>query len=73
MLAATSTHYPSIPISFNSFVTLGDEIAESLWLTDSYKTPAAGTFETDTGEPEMLHWEYDDERERMYVTMPDDQ
>jgi hypothetical protein len=52
---------------------LGDEIAESLWLTDYYITPVAGTLETDTGEPEMLHWEYDDERGRMYVTMPDDQ
>ena len=68
-------HYitTSIPISLNSFVTLGDEIAESPWLTDYYITPAAGTLETDTGEPEMLHWEYDDERGRMYFTMPDDQ
>ena len=52
---------------------MGDEIAESLWLTDSYKTPVAGTIESDTGEPEMLHWEYDEERGCMYVTMPDDQ
>ena len=36
-------------------------------------TPVAGTLGSDTGEPEMLHWVYDDERGRMYVTMPDDQ
>ena len=68
-----TTFTPFIPISLNSFVTLTDEIAKSLWLTDYYITPGAGTLETDTGEPKMLHWEYDDERGHMYVKMPDDQ
>ena len=32
-----------------------------------------GTIETDTGDPAALQWEYDGERRRMYVTLPDDQ
>ena len=64
---------PFLPIGLNSFDLSGDEIAESLWLTDCYITPVAGTLETDKGEPEALHWEYDDEHGRMYVMMPDGQ
>ena len=33
----------------------------------------AGTSEVDSVDPDMLHWEYDDDRGRMYVTLPDDQ
>ena len=36
-------------------------------------TIVAGTDETDAGDPVALQWEYDDERGRMYVTLPDDQ
>ena len=52
---------------------MGVEIAESSWLTDYYTNPVAGTSEFDSGDPDTLQWEYDDERGRMYVTLPEDQ
>ncbi len=36
-------------------------------------TPDAGTTEYDAGDGQELHWEFDEERGRMYVTYPDDQ
>ena len=48
---------------------MGVEIAESSWLTDYYTNPVAGTTELDSVDPDMLQWEYDDERGRMYVTL----
>ena len=32
----------------------------------------AGVSDLDSVDPEVLQWEYDDERGRMYVMMPDD-
>ena len=36
-------------------------------------TPDAGTAENDAGDGSELHWEFDEERGRFYVTYPDDQ
>ena len=60
------------PFSFASLDTLGNEIAESPWLTDT-TTTVAGADDTCPDDVVALQWEYDDERGRMYVTLPDDQ
>ena len=36
-------------------------------------TPDAGTTEYNAGDVQELHWEFDEEHGRMYVTYPDDQ
>ena len=36
-------------------------------------TPDFGATENDAGDGSELHWEFDEERGRFYVTYPDDQ
>ena len=59
------------PLSFNSLDTLGNEIAESLWLTD-YNNTGTGVDEYVLDDVSQLQWEYDEERRHMYVTYPDE-
>ena len=72
VLAAAPPHYPILPISLNSLDLAGFEIAESSWLTDSTKT-VAGADDASADDGIDLKWEVDEERDRYYVSFPDDQ